>query len=186
MLKKMIYWQYLIWNMLMLRSCKKGSNFKIYGPILIKNKGAISIGKNWKVNSHKWANVIGGDQRTSIVVLRGGVLRIGDNVGMSNSAIFCAESVTIDSNVMIGGSCKIWDTDFHALDSGTREVTPNGGYKTAPIHIKSNAFIGAFSIILKGVTIGERSIVGAGSVVTKSIPDGEIWAGNPAKFIRNV
>ena len=47
-------------------------------------------------------------------------------------------------------------------------------------------FIGANSIILKGVTIGERSIIGAGSVVTKNIPDDEIWAGNPAKFIRKI
>ncbi len=50
--------------------------------------------------------------------------------------------------------------------------------------IKKNAFIGAHTIILKGVTVGERSIIGAGSVVTKSIPDDEVWAGNPAKRIR--
>ena len=52
--------------------------------------------------------------------------------------------------------------------------------------IKDNAFIGAHSIILKGVTIGENSIIGAGSVVTKSVPDNQIWAGNPARFIRNI
>lgn len=55
-----------------------------------------------------------------------------------------------------------------------------------PVLIKDNAFIGAHSIILKGVTIGENSIIGAGSVVTKSVPDNQIWAGNPAKFIRNI
>ena len=52
--------------------------------------------------------------------------------------------------------------------------------------IKDHAFIGAHSLILKGVTIGKYSVVGAGSVVTKSIPDGEIWAGNPAHFIRKL
>ncbi|WP_212635306.1 acyltransferase [Pseudozobellia thermophila] len=52
--------------------------------------------------------------------------------------------------------------------------------------IKDRAFIGAYSIILKGVTIGENAIVGAGSVVTKSVPDNQIWAGNPAKFIRSI
>ena len=56
----------------------------------------------------------------------------------------------------------------------------------APVVIGGNVFIGARCIILKGVTIGENSIIGAGSVVTKSIPANEIWAGNPAKFIRKI
>lgn len=55
--------------------------------------------------------------------------------------------------------------------------------KTAPIKIKKGAFIGANSIILKGVEIGENSVIGAGSVVTQNVPDKEIWAGNPARFI---
>ena len=60
------------------------------------------------------------------------------------------------------------------------------GGKAKPVIIKDGAFIGTDCIILKGVTIGEKSVIGAGSVVTKSVPDGEIWAGNPAKFIRKV
>ena len=53
-----------------------------------------------------------------------------------------------------------------------------------PVVIGNDVFIGAKSIILKGVTIGENSVIGAGSVVTKSVPANQIWAGNPAKFIR--
>ena len=53
-----------------------------------------------------------------------------------------------------------------------------------PVYIEDGVFIGAGSIILKGVRIGKNSIVGAGSVVAKSIPEGEIWAGNPAKRVR--
>jgi acetyltransferase-like isoleucine patch superfamily enzyme len=56
--------------------------------------------------------------------------------------------------------------------------------KKAPVHIKKGAFVGAHCLILKGVTIGENSIVGAGSVVTKDIPDHEIWGGNPARLLR--
>lgn len=57
--------------------------------------------------------------------------------------------------------------------------------KTKPVLLKRGCFIGANSIILKGCTIGENSIVGAGSVVSKDIPDNEIWAGNPARFIKH-
>ncbi|MNL65825.1 2,3,4,5-tetrahydropyridine-2,6-dicarboxylate N-acetyltransferase [compost metagenome] len=56
--------------------------------------------------------------------------------------------------------------------------------KKEPIIIEQDVFIGANSIILKGVTIGARSIIGAGSIVTKNVPADEIWGGNPAKFIR--
>jgi len=56
---------------------------------------------------------------------------------------------------------------------------------TAPIIIRDYVFIGGSSIILKGVTIGKNSIVAAGSMVTKSIPDNEIWGGNPAKYLKS-
>jgi acetyltransferase-like isoleucine patch superfamily enzyme len=89
--------------------------------------------------------------------------------------------------VKIGGGVKIYDTDFHFPDAGIRSGNRDLPHKaTAAVVVKDNAFIGAFSIILKGVTIGENSIIGAGSVVTKSVPDNQIWAGNPAKFIREV
>ncbi len=105
---------------------------------------------------------------------------------MSNSAIYCAEKITVGDNVMIGGSCKIWDTDFHPLNTLLRTENPNEGYKTKPIIIGNNVFIGGFSIILKGTTIGDGSIIGAGSVVSGTIPAGEIWAGNPARFIKKI
>lgn len=87
----------------------------------------------------------------------------------------------------IGGGVCIYDTDFHSLDPILRNSAEDIKFrKTKAILIKENAFIGAHSIILKGVTIGKNSIVGAGSVVTKSIPDNQIWAGNPARFIKNI
>lgn len=60
------------------------------------------------------------------------------------------------------------------------------GIKSKPILIKEGAFIGAHSIVLKGVTIGKYSVIGAGSVITKDIPDNEVWAGNPARFIKKL
>lgn len=67
----------------------------------------------------------------------------------------------------------------------THFINPqNGDYTCGEVRIKRNAFIGTGTIITKPVTIGERAIVGAGSIVTKNIPDDEVWAGNPARFIR--
>ena len=57
---------------------------------------------------------------------------------------------------------------------------------SAPVIIKDGVFIGADTLILKGVTIGEKSVIGAGSIVTRNVPAGKIWAGNPAKFLRRL
>ena len=156
------------------------------GTPLIKNQGSFSIGSGLKVNSSGFRNVIGGDTRSSFVIKKGAKLQIGTNFKMSNSAIYCADSITIGDNVMIGGSCKIWDTDFHPLNADERNTNPNENFNTKPIIIGDNVFIGGFSIILKGVNVGDNSIVGASSVVSKDIPENELWAGNPAKFIKKI
>lgn len=80
----------------------------------------------------------------------------------------------------------IFDTDFHSVNASRRtnrkEDIENA--KKSPIHIGDLVFIGTGCIIGKGVCIGDKSIVAAGSVVTKDIPAGEIWGGNPARFIK--
>lgn len=117
-----------------------------------------------------------------------GPISIGNNVGMSQSAIICHHSITIGDNVKIGGGVKVYDTNFHSLNPSVRRNRDLDlkEKKCRPVVIEHDAFIGAASIILSGVTIGANSIVGAGSVVTKSIPANEIWGGNPAKFINKV
>lgn len=165
-----------------------GVEFKditINGNIFFRCYGIFKYGKNVIINSSFAANPIGGNTFCSIVICKGGELNIGDNVGISNSAIYCTQHITIMDNALIGGDCKVYDTDFHPLDITARSLKGNKG-KSKPVLIKSGAFIGTGSIILKGTVIGENSIVGAGSVVTGTIPDNEIWAGNPAKFVRKV
>ena len=162
------------------------SAIMVNGFLMLVCRGQISVGKGGRINSSSVKNMIGGDRRSSIVIKRGARLTIGDNFKMSNSALYCADRITIGDNVMIGGSCKIWDTDFHPLSPDERKENPNEGYQTAPIVIGSHVFIGGCAIILKGVSIGDHSIIGAGSVVSRNIPSGEVWAGNPAKFIKKV
>ncbi len=161
-------------------------SIQVNGILFFNQKGSLKIGKGSKINSSKIKNVIGGDTRTSLVVKKGAYLTIGKNVKISNSAFYCADSITIGDNVMIGGSTKIWDTDFHPLNPTERLKNPNEGYNTRPIIIHENAFIGGFSIILKGAEIGTNSVIGAGSVVSGKVPPNEVWAGNPAKFIKKI
>ena len=88
-------------------------------------------------------------------------------------------------NVQIGGNVRIFDHDYHALDPEVRRSGEDyWNVKTRPVVIGDDVFVGTNSIILKGVIIGDRSIVGAGSVVSCNIPADEIWAGNPARFVK--
>lgn len=174
-----------------LNGIKCGKNFKGRGKIYIYKhypSANILIGDNVFVNSGNWTNPIGAGDKTYFQVWDNASLIIGDNCGISNCAFSCATEIKIENNVLIGAGCKIYDTDFHALDYDERV---KGNYrgapiKTKPILIKEGAFIGAGSYILKGVTIGRHSVIGAGSVVAKSVPDNEIWAGNPATFIKKI
>lgn len=156
----------------------------IRGKIEIRNSGILELGDNFKITSNKNYNLIGGQGYTSMVVLENAQLKIGKNFGISNSSIYAAKSIKIGDNVAIGSNCKIWDTDFHSIYLKDREEDIN--IRTNEIVIKNGAWIGGFSTILKGVVIGENSVIAAGSVVTKSIPDNELWGGNPAKFIKKI
>ena len=163
-----------------------GANSKINGRIycVSNSKQGIIIGDNVTINSCLKSNPIGGNERTILFAKGDGKISIGNNCGISNSAIFATKHIKICDNVLIGGNVKIYDTDFHWVDYNKR-INKEGG-QSAEILIKDGAFIGAHSIILKGVTIGERSVIGANSVVTKDIPSDELWAGNPARFIRKL
>ncbi|GAA4109748.1 DapH/DapD/GlmU-related protein [Aquimarina addita] len=164
-----------------------GKNWKINGILFIRNSGTggITIGKNFRANSGASNNPIGGDTILRLITKKEGKIIIGNNVGISNTTIFSENSILIEDGVLLGGGCLIWDTDFHSLDASIRGTSQDEG-KTLPIVIKKKAFIGANSTLLKGVVIGENSIVATGSIVTKSIPDNQIWGGNPAKFIRDI
>lgn len=146
------------------------------------------IGKNFSIGNWVVNNASGVKAKSKIEVRRGAELIIGENVGITSVTIMCFDKIHIGDNVMIGVGSHIFDTNFHNINPVDRiqKKDPKDTVRTAPIIIKDNVFIGAFSIILKGVTIGKNSVVAAGSVVTKSIPDNQIWGGNPAQFIKEI
>lgn len=157
-----------------------GRNFSGRGLIYIKAcSGQIKIGDNVRINSARWANPIGNKDKTCFQIIDNGQIIIGNNVGISNTSITSAVCVSIGDNVLIGSGTEITDTDFHELPIGISKSV-----KTKPVIIEDSAFIGSNCTILKGVHIGQNSVIGANSVVTKSIPAGETWAGIPAKRIK--
>jgi acetyltransferase-like isoleucine patch superfamily enzyme len=158
----------------------------INGRMLISNKGKLSIGSKVTFNNSTKYNFVGVYKPCSLFVEKDAVLTIGANSGFSGISIYCTSRIDIGSYVNIGGNVCIWDTDFHPLDHLERRVNNKAKIQSRPVTIADDVFIGANSIILKGANIGERSVIGAGSVVTKNIPPDEIWAGNPARFIRKI
>lgn len=181
-----IYYRLMNKIVLSRHQIKHGKNLMINGFARFCGNYNVTFGDDCRINSGREFNVIGGDTQCSFVCQKSGQIEIGNRVGISNSTIVSFSKVTIEDCVLIGGGCKIYDSDFHSIDFEHRMQRPDTHIKTKSILIKEGAFIGAQSIILKGVTIGKHSVVGAGSVVTKDIPDGEIWGGNPAVFIRKV
>lgn len=158
-------------------------------PFVMVARGASCvIGKNLRMNNGLSGNPIGRPQPCVIFVDYNASLEIGENVGISATAIIAHHRIVIGDNVKIGGGVCIYDTDFHAIDAHARNnVAMDRQFEAkSPVTIKNNAFIGAHSTILKGVTIGENAVIGACSLVSKSVPDNEIWAGNPARFIKKI
>ncbi|MBR3808842.1 MAG: acyltransferase [Clostridia bacterium] len=169
-----------------LKKVKCGKNVQIKGKLFLRGYGSLEIGDNVLINSKPFENPVAGGSRTSFNFIGDGKIKIGNGVGISHSAITAMKSVEIGDNVLIGSACMIADTDFHPITLEKSLHDDLTKVEVSSIKIENNVFIGARSIILKGVTIGEGAVVGAGSVVTKDIPPGEIWAGNPAKFIKKV
>lgn len=154
-----------------------GSNLSFNGRIIIDRfkYSTIKIGDNCTFNSHNLFNPRGIKRCILYTATDFAKIEIGNNCGFSGVSIVCWKNVKIGNNVMVGADTCIGDTDGHPERLGT---------SPEPVEIKDNVFIGMHCIILKGVTIGENSIIGTESVVTKDIPANCVAAGVPCKVIR--
>lgn len=142
----------------------------------------IEIGNNCKFNSRKNSIITGLYQPCSFVTLqKDAQIIFGNNSGASGLNIAARKKITIGNNVLIGANCTIVDNDFHHPNPNLREQYLD--IPTKPVIIEDNVFIGYNSFILKGVTIGRNSVIGANSVVFSSIPENSIALGNPCKVI---
>ncbi|MCQ2268243.1 MAG: acyltransferase [Bacteroidaceae bacterium] len=186
-------WIYLqlshLWNLFFFRMAgvKLGKHAQLKGRIGIYNNGQISIGDYFDCYGGSMVNTIGKNINSFLVSGKGATLQIGNHVGISSSTIKADNKIIIEDYVMIGADSVVIDTDSHPVDASLRHsANPANAIVTKPIIIRKNAFIGARCYICKGVEIGENAVIGACSVVTKNVPANEIWAGNPAHFIKKI
>src|SRR5450755_2548848 len=166
-----------IWKYRALSSCERvsiGGSPRVYQPILLHGLGTITIGHDvefgWPMSDgfHTGYCHIDASKPESRI-------EIGDGAMINNNAFFKSEGpgITIGPRALLGSRVCIYDSDFHELDPRRRV---GGNPAMAAVELGENVFIGDRVLILKGVRIGADSVVGAGSVVTRSIPTGVIAA----------
>lgn len=165
-----------------------GRHCVIHGKLYINlfSTAKVKIGDNLYFSSGWGINALCANKRGMIYATENARITIGNNVGMSSTVLWAHESITIGDHVKIGGNSILIDTDSHNMDYLVRRGQYTDWGVSKPIIIEDDVFIGVNCIILKGVTIGARSIIAAGSVVTKSIPADCVAGGNPAKVIKSL
>lgn len=183
-IKNFLFVQIRVWKYKLLSTCSKVSGKPIiFHPLLLNGKGTISFGNNVQIGVINSANFYTHytylEARTN-----GSKIIIGNNTAINNafSAVAFLE-ICIGNDVLIGSNCTFTDNDGHHL---AIEKRTQNEPKSKAIIIENNVFIGNNVTVLKGVTIGENSVIGSGSIVTKSIPENVIAAGNPARIIRSL
>jgi acetyltransferase-like isoleucine patch superfamily enzyme len=158
-----------------------GQKTSFYGFPKFRNYpgGSISIGENCTFLSKATSNLIGINRPCIISTLtKNANIEIGNDCGFSGTVIGAFINVQIGNNVKCGANTLITDSDWH-----------NDDYRSGPIRpiiIENNVWLGEGVKVLKGVTIGKNTVIGAGSVVTKNIPADVIAGGNPCKVIKSL
>ena len=183
---------YMRWNLIKFYLCgvSMGKGCKLYNKIYlyIARGGIAVIGDEFHFTSGDCLNPLCRNLEGVITINQNASLRIGNNVGISSGCIWAHQSIVIGNNVNIGGDCILMDSDAHSLNFlYRRDGQKDQKFKiNKGIVIDDDVLVGARSKILKGVHIGARSIIGAGSVVTNDIPADCIAGGNPCRLIRNI
>lgn len=156
-------------------------------PIINKFSGSkITIDKGVTLISNIRDNVAGISHPVVLATLSvNAEIYIGKDSGLSGTTLCAAKNIWIGEYVGLGADTCIYDTDFHPVDPYERRYC-EGKTKVAPVIIDDYAWIGGKSIILKGVRVGKGAVVGAGSVVTKDVPDLTVHVGNPAHFVKKI
>ncbi|MEO0095253.1 MAG: acyltransferase [candidate division WOR-3 bacterium] len=154
-------------NHQIIKDVRIGENVKIFGFV---NLYGCEIGDNTKIG-------------TFVEIQKNA--KIGKNCKISTHTFIC-EGVTIEDNVFIGHNVTFINDKYPRATNPDGSMQTEADWKVVPTLVKKGASIGSSATILCGVTIGENAIVGAGSVVTKDVPDNAVVAGVPARIIRKI
>lgn len=146
---------------------KLGKNVKIYGFV---NLYGCEIGDNTKIGN--------------FVEIQKGA-KIGRNCKISSHTFIC-EGVTIEDEVLVGHNVTFINDMYPRATSQDGSLQTNEDWRCIPTLVEKGASIGSSATLLCGITVGQESIVGAGSVVTKDVPPHTIVAGNPASVLRKI
>lgn len=153
-----------------------GFRSRLSSPALLTNTGRVRIGKG--VSIRKGARIE--------VVRDGGAIEIGDGTSIQfDFHCGAANQVVIGKDVLIAGRVYISDHD-HVFDHCEMSPRLCRDLVSSPVIIEDGVWLGEGCVVLKGVRIGRRSVVGANAVVTKSVPDGCVVCGVPAKIVRRI
>jgi len=169
---------YIYSNLIKRNFSKCGKNFKIGFPSTISKPNLIEIGNNVFIREHAWLNCEDKNYGAT-------TLRIGSGIYIGRFLHLNAKkSVIIEDNVLI--SDRVFITDHHHGFSKREPIINQPLPDAKKVKLKKGCWIGVGAVINPGITIGNNSIVGANSVVTKDVPDNVIVGGVPAKFIRDL
>jgi acetyltransferase-like isoleucine patch superfamily enzyme len=155
-------------------------------PVVELHPGSeIRLGAEVMLISSSFATALGINHPVVLRTLSAGAsIRIGNRVGISGGSICAANLIEIGDDTMLGANVTIADTDFHPLQTGIRKLREHPSIGVAKVIIGREVFIGTNAMVLKGVSIGDRAVIGAGSVVTRDIPEDAVAAGNPCRIRR--
>ncbi len=156
-----------------LRRATFGKRLRVQGKLKIKGPGQVIFGDDVAC-----AGLV-----TPYTHHSAATIEIGNRVFLNGTRFGAAKSITVGSNCILA-DCRIMDTDFHSLRK--ERHSKEAPVEVRPVHIHSNVWIGAGAAVLKGVTVGENSVVGFGAVVTSDIEADKLAVGNPAKVIRTI
>ncbi|RWX50753.1 Acetyltransferase (isoleucine patch superfamily) [Candidatus Electrothrix marina] len=148
---------------------------------LILGYGSIRVGDNVTIGGNA-TFIVSYKNKTNPTIT------IGDDVYIGYASLLsCADKISIGNNVKIAELCRIYDNNNHPIDPAARTRNePIGAQDISPVVIEDEAWIGARSTILKGVTVGKGAIVAADAVVTKDVRALTVVAGNPAQVVKEI